>query len=896
MKKRVLALFLSLVLCVSLLPAALAAGKTYEEAVQEFREEDSMREISQTFDSNYGTIFIYGTPNPHGATGSLRFITKAPCAKGEGETIGLPTPRHSITCATKGPQTAVLSEDGKTFTYTYHYDEPLTVVQGPMLRPAGDFIYTLDLTTGEVTENVPTIPEDYNTYAAALERVKNEEGWVIEQTLDAPACTVLLRYFQAEDGRRSYFLVLVWKLDNALVSAGGVASHNLTITRDDGTGQAGFPVYYTHRAPDTLTLNEDKTLLTYTYSESLNGGPDSETLELATGLSSKTNTLPTIEPEKAPGAINTQAAELAGKLRTLGLFLGDEKGNFNLDKAPTRVEALVMLIRALGEEPQAKAAGKTHPFTDVPAWADGYVSWGYTKGYTKGVSATEFGANTTAGADMYLTFMLRALGYTEGAGGQFTWDQPYLLAYEAEILPFEANYTQFTRGDAVMVTSAALWAALAGSDKALADQLVEQGSFTAAEFSAQFPQDPFSWEHSLKPRVAQAMDAASPTGQTDRKRFGGQEHIMTYAVANGDVTTVYVCAAHGGRTLTETGDISSSGIYSQGWQIDLTSSTGEILSCAEISSYDKWPSSAEEPGDRRLLFYPSLYTGVNTKLDALMASGQVTYIPPTYDEAVAELRGGTGHHNEQTFETDECTIFVYDRGGFMNAPTGAMTLIYKPGSALGEGTVIGLPHAWVKPGLAICYPADTMALSEDGKTFTYTYYREQDLGEPVQKAGIVTYTVDLPTGKVTESWAPHSYATSLTHVTRKRIHSSGEHSENREVIQTLESNECTVVLTRGRFVDKYDDYILSLVYKPGSTLGDGTIQRLLLPSTVYDKGYPWYNPTDQAPDSLTLSEDGRTLTYVYRFDEALEDLHEAGTYTYTVDLATGELSVTHTGN
>ena len=33
-----------------------------------------------------------------------------------------------------------------------------------------------------------------------------------------------------------------------------------------------------------------------------------------------------------------------------------------------------MLIRALGEEPQAKAAGKTHPFTDVPAWADGYVS------------------------------------------------------------------------------------------------------------------------------------------------------------------------------------------------------------------------------------------------------------------------------------------------------------------------------------------------------------------------------------------------------------------------------------------------------------------------------------------------------------------------------------------
>ena len=44
-------------------------------------------------------------------------------------------------------------------------------------------------------------------------------------------------------------------------------------------------------------------------------------------------------------------------------------------------------------------------------------------------------------------------------------------------------------------------------------------------------------------------------------------------------------------------------------------------------------------------------------------------------------------------------------------------------------------------------------------------------------------------------------------------------------------------------------------------------------------------------NDLTWSEDGRTLTYVYHFDEALEDLHDAGTYTYTVDLATGELSV-----
>ena len=136
----------------------------------------------------------------------------------------------------------------------------------------------------------------------------------------------------------------------------------------------------------------------------------------------------------------------------------------------------------------------------------------------------------------------------------------------------------------------------------------------------------------------------------------------------------------------------------------------------------------------------------------------------------------------------------------------------------------------------------------------------------------------------------------MAHVTRKRIKTPSESSENREVVRLLETGDCSIVLTKGRFVETYDDYILSLVYKPGSAMGNGTIRQLILPSTVYDKGYPWYNPTDRAPDTLEVSEDGSTLTYTYSFDEALEDFHEAGTYTYTVDIATGELSVAHTAN
>ena len=105
-----------------------------------------------------------------------------------------------------------------------------------------------------------------------------------------------------------------------------------------------------------------------------------------------------------------QATEEADKLNSLGLFLGSGSG-YDLERAPTRAEGLVMLIRMLGEEAEAKNCPYTHPFHDVPAWADRYAAWAYSKGYTKGTSATTFTPNANITAAEYITFMLRALGY-----------------------------------------------------------------------------------------------------------------------------------------------------------------------------------------------------------------------------------------------------------------------------------------------------------------------------------------------------------------------------------------------------------------------------------------------------------------------------------------------------
>ena len=111
-----------------------------------------------------------------------------------------------------------------------------------------------------------------------------------------------------------------------------------------------------------------------------------------------------------------------------------------------------MLIRTLGEENAALSGTHKHPFTDVPAWADAYVGYAYEKGLTKGVSATEFGSGN-ASAAMYVTFMLRALGYSDAAG-DFSWSDPFALARSCGVMTDDVDLSRFLRADAFPVADA----------------------------------------------------------------------------------------------------------------------------------------------------------------------------------------------------------------------------------------------------------------------------------------------------------------------------------------------------------------------------------------------------------------------------------------------------------
>ena len=166
-------------------------------------------------------------------------------------------------------------------------------------------------------------------------------------------------------------------------------------------------------------------------------------------------------------AASTEAINAANKLNSLGLFNGvgtnaDGTPNYDLDRAPTRAEAVTMLVRLLGQETAAQNGNWSIPFRDVESWARPYVGYAYANGLTSGTSATTFSGNESVSATQYLTFVLRALGYSSGS--DFAWDSAWTLTDKLGITRGQYGAASwFTRGDAAIVSAAALNATLKNS-------------------------------------------------------------------------------------------------------------------------------------------------------------------------------------------------------------------------------------------------------------------------------------------------------------------------------------------------------------------------------------------------------------------------------------------------
>jgi uncharacterized protein (DUF427 family) len=179
---------------------------------------------------------------------------------------------------------------------------------------------------------------------------------------------------------------------------------------------------------------------------------------------------------------------MAAALKVLHLFRGSSTGygqGFDLEAVPTRLQALIMFIRVLGEEEAALAWEGTSPFTDLVKGSDAakYVGYAYEKGYTNGYTATQWRPGQSVNVYQYTEFILRALGYSSVATSNLATtmerarDCGLLTAGEVDRL----KTTTFLRAQLVYISYRALESPASGTGVSLGDTLIAKGIYTAAE-------------------------------------------------------------------------------------------------------------------------------------------------------------------------------------------------------------------------------------------------------------------------------------------------------------------------------------------------------------------------------------------------------------------------------
>lgn len=171
-----------------------------------------------------------------------------------------------------------------------------------------------------------------------------------------------------------------------------------------------------------------------------------------------------------------------------GMLLGTGSG-LELDRGPTRIEIVVMLIRAIGKDADAKnMAAEPCVFTDVPSWAVGYANYAYANGISIGIGDGKFGTSNPATPNEYITMLLRKLGYDDSKG-DFSWKSSTSFANANNFfqgnsrwallsLSRNNNDVSFTRYDVASGAYYFLGVKYKDSETTLAENLIVEGVLT----------------------------------------------------------------------------------------------------------------------------------------------------------------------------------------------------------------------------------------------------------------------------------------------------------------------------------------------------------------------------------------------------------------------------------
>lgn len=240
----------------------------------------------------------------------------------------------------------------------------------------------------------------------------------------------------------------------------------------------------------------------------------------------------------------------ASELWNNGLLLGSN-GSFDLDNPLTRAEGVVMTIRLLGKETEAKASTAPITFTDVPDWAKPYISYAVQNGIASDYNSTTFGSNDPMTAAQFITLILRAMGYKDNT--DFTWDKSYDKAVEIGLIgqPCHTQYSRsnlFLRDNAAVIAYNALFKAQTKSGSLLKDSIKMPGKPTGSVPTATRAEIPSGNKENGGFLIEVTNVIVSKPYVSDKGATETGEILVDFTVISGSGLMTYYITGHSGST------------------------------------------------------------------------------------------------------------------------------------------------------------------------------------------------------------------------------------------------------------------------------------------------------------------------------------------------------------
>lgn len=391
------------------------------------------------------------------------------------------------------------------------------------------------------------------------------------------------------------------------------------------------------------------------------------------------------------GAVASDFDAAAEELSDIGMFRGTSDG-FELDRAPTRSEAAIMLVRLYGAEETAKEAYDAGtlrcPFTDVSSFSAPYVAWLYENGIANGTSATTFGSSQPCSAKMYCAFLLRALGYEDGT--DFAYADTLSFAQSKGIYDSMLFSGDFLRDDLAALTYQALAADTKDGSTYLLASLIADGAVDAEDArpitekieayrtlaSAQLDNRSMDVDVRMDMDMTMDMDgqtATLPTVSEGRVQVILDEESMAMAstvetIAQGQTTVTGTWVKDGWVYVSASGGETMCYKYQMDEQLqDLMSMSGMNMDALNVSGLAMIDSIRTEKYGSDTLYTVEMGKGLGSAMDA-----------------VGSLVG----QDLGTFDFDKITaVYTMDAKGQMKAVSMTFSVAMELSVPMGDGTI-----------------------------------------------------------------------------------------------------------------------------------------------------------------------------------------------------------------